>query len=1128
MPESTAPVDEQAGWLHRNVLAGEWGALQQFLKERAGNDAPDVYAHVLQSTNQGDPGLLPEEILAISEACPAELTDWQLSLLAQLLKSSAARSSTGPFLARVREGTSFFGPQEDGRRERTAKFLSDAGLVLDAYDYLPVLENARAKSNSQALTAHARYHQARATTLGNAPQAAQHKRTAWDLYGEIALMDKIEFAARREAMGQAIELLPSIPPGPATEWLQRVFANQSLAATGLEAVALKAMRIGNENIGIQERATAILMMKESVDALLNDESVELNQLRVPLRLLTLSLVAAAEETVTKQAAKPGVAPETTLLLRALPGDKWRSLIEPSLAVRAFKAFIGIALAADNTDMALDFLAKGMERAPGQSIEMADEFLKVWMLRLNPPPDPRRQQNFIILGGRMQQASAPLTRGKQDRNLGRLRQLLDMLDKIGANGRTLERVVTAFAACHGKAETYRRESVVSVLGPIDQLAPSVSARLAESMRSGLNGDWRNRDVQRAAGNKRSSSEIEALIEQGYQLAIELIESAVKQEPESWRNAMTKAALAYDHMQFRKQREQDASAYNMARQELFRAFGQAAQQYQAAVVRGELREDPGVYLTWFSIALGSSDLSALKAEDLMTEGAENNDQIALIRQQILALPGEMAASHLGDFARRIIDKLPTMTPEVKPGVVRRANEVVGDHPAGALLRQTQDLYNDLLRNEMQLHLSIDGTDQVGTEPFAATLSLRYTAAIGRELGGFNQYLQNNVYSYVSGRYQPINFLERLEKSLRQAFDDKLELLQIGFFDSMNPPRGIQVDGKPGWEEKPLCYMILQAKDPSVDSLPLLQMDINTMDETGMVVLPVHSNNVAIDASQTAKADKPGKAMRPVFDLDVVQTIDTRELEKGESPNLIIEVTATGRGMVPSLEQLLKLEGTLEGYQLVRDKIETETIQVNGVTSSKTSGMMFNGTAPEESDTYVSADDDGLFRLPTTRKWKLLFEPTASTVGRDVVVPQLVAGLDGSIKTERYIDMDLVPVEGERMALKDERQSLVPWLVGGGLAVLVGLVLLWVVFGAGQGSATPASAALRLPHEVTPFSAVITLRRFAQQYMNKLSRDEYDRLLAETGQLEQRYFGENAATDPQEARDVLSRWHRKLASL
>ena len=81
----------------------------------------------------------------------------------------------------------------------------------------------------------------------------------------------------------------------------------------------------------------------------------------------------------------------------------------------------------------------------------------------------------------------------------------------------------------------------------------------------------------------------------------------------------------------------------------------------MVRGELREDPGVYLTWFSIALGSSDLAGLKAEDLMTEGAENNEQIALIRQQILALPGEMAASHLGDFARRVIEKLPSMTPK-----------------------------------------------------------------------------------------------------------------------------------------------------------------------------------------------------------------------------------------------------------------------------------------------------------------------------------------------------------------------------------------------------------------------------------------------------------------------------------
>lgn len=1127
MPDADAAADEQAAWMHRNVMAGEWNALQEFLTDRAGSDAAEIYAYVLQSTNQGDTGLLPEEILAISEACPAELTDWQLSLLAKLLKASAAHSSTGPFLAELKQGTSFFGPQEDGRRQRTAKFLSEAGLAVEAFDFLPVLETARQRSDTQALTAHAKYHQARASALGGSPLAEQQTRSAWDLYCEIALMEKADFALRREAMGQAIELLPSIPPGPATAWLQTVFANKSLAPTGLEAVALKAMRIGNEKIGIQERATAILMMKESVDALLNDEAVELAQLRVPLRLLTMSLVAAAEETITKQAAKPGVAPETTLLLRALPGEKWRSLIEPSLAVRSYKAFIGIALAADNTDMALELLAKGMQQAPGQSIELADAFLKVWMPRLNPPADPRRMTSMIIIGGRLQQASAPLTRGRQDRNLGRLKQLLDLLDGIGANGRDLETVVTAFSACHGKAETFRRESVVSVLGEIEDLAPSVSSRLAESMRSGLNGDWRSREAQKAAGNKRSPSEIEALIEDGYQLALELIDSAAAQEPEAWRHAMTQASLAYDYMQFRKQREQDAAAYNVARQGLFRAFGNAAQQYQAAVLRGELREDPGVYLTWFSIALGSSDLSGLKAEDLMTEGAENSDQIQLIRQQLLEMPDEMAASHLGEFARRVIDQLPSMTPEVKPGVVRRASEVVGDHPAGALLRQTLDLYNDLLSSELHLYLAIDGSDQVGTEPFGATLSLRYTAAIGRELGGFNQYLQNNVYSYVAGRYQPINFLERLERSINQAFNDKLELVHIGFFDSMNPPRAIEVDGQPGWEEKPLCYLVVKALDPSVDRLPILQLDINTTDQTGMVVLPVTCNSVAIDASPQAHDTTQLASSRPVFDLDVVQTIDTREVQTGESKDITFEVIATGRGLVPELENLFdKLDDSVAGYTINREKMEDEPLQVVGVESTGRSTFSF-GNDTSDSETYVEADEDGLFRLPTTRKWKVVFEATGMTAGNEILVPQLAAGLPGVMQAERFVDMDLVPIEGDTIPIIDTPSSMVPWAVGLCLTAVILLGLVWIGMRMRRGQRESRSDALHMPNEITPFSAVMTLRQFAKQHSQKLSREDYSRLESEITQLEERYFAADSNSDSKDAVAVLTHWHQRLAT-
>lgn len=1128
IPSADAQIDEQANWLHMNVLAGEWSSLQAFLKERGGSDAAEMYAHVLQSTNQGDPGLLPEEILAISDGCPAELTEWQLSLLAQLLKTAASRSSTGPFLQRLRVGTSFFGPQDDGRRERTAKFLSDAMLAVDAFDYLPILEKAREKGNTQALTAHARYHEARATALGNAPEAQQQRRTAWDLYCEIAMMDKAEFAPRRDAMGQAIELLPSIPPGPATEWLQRVFANRSLAPTGLEAVALKAMRIGNEKIGIQERASAILMMKDSVDALLKDESIELNQLRVPLRLLTMSLVSAAEETITKQASKAGVAPETTLLLRALPSDRWQSMIEPSLAIRAFKAFIGIALSADNVEQGLALLAKGMERSPGQSIEMADEFLRIWMLRLNPAPDPRRGQQFMIIGGRMQQASAPLTRGRQDRNLERLKQLLDLLDRIGANGRSLERVVTAFAACHGKAETFQRESVVSVLGEIGELSPTVSARLAESMRTGLNGDWKSRDAQKAAGNQRSASEIDALIEDGYKLALDMIGSATRKDPSSWRYSMTKAALAYDHMQFRRERDQDASSYNASRQELFRAFGEAAKQYQAAVTRGELREDPGVYLNWFSISLGSSDLGGLTANDLITEGAENTEQIKLIREQMLEMPAEMSASHLGEFARRVIDKLPSLTPEVKPGVVRRAAEIVGDHPAGALLRQTLDLYDDLLKNEIHLHLAIDGSDQVGTEEFGVLLSLRSTAAISRELGGFGQYLQNNVYSYIGGKYQPINFRDRLQKSIEQAFREELELVNLGFFDSMNPSRSIQVDGKAGWEEKPLCYMVLRAKEPSVDRLPLMQMDVNTMDDSGMVVLPVHSNSVGIDATKVAGSETGASkgGPRPVFGLSVGQVIDTRESTLQKDKCIRFEISATGRGLVPSLEQLLDgLDGSIPGYSINRDKIELETIRVVGIEANNKM-MIFGGNAPTESDTYVNADTDGLFRLPTTRRWMLPFEPNSVTPENVVHVPQLGAGLEGSLRSERFVDMDLVTINEATFPIKQTAGAPLPVLIGVGIAAILLPALCWNYLRKRGKGAVLEDAMLRLPQEITPFSAVITLQRFAKHYDTKLNLEDRGRLQSDISELEKRFFSADAKADPTVAKEALHRWYKLLA--
>ena len=53
-------------------MAGEWEALAQFLSERPTAEAETIYAHIIQSMNKGDPGLLPEEVLAIANGARIE------------------------------------------------------------------------------------------------------------------------------------------------------------------------------------------------------------------------------------------------------------------------------------------------------------------------------------------------------------------------------------------------------------------------------------------------------------------------------------------------------------------------------------------------------------------------------------------------------------------------------------------------------------------------------------------------------------------------------------------------------------------------------------------------------------------------------------------------------------------------------------------------------------------------------------------------------------------------------------------------------------------------------------------------------------------------------------------------
>ncbi|HMN97052.1 MAG TPA: hypothetical protein PKC43_02780 [Phycisphaerales bacterium] len=1142
-PAAPAPEDHAAvaKWLHLQVMAGEWAIFAEYLRSLPRNDAVGIFSHVLQGLNspprnnpgaRPDPALLPEEVLAIADASPIDLPDWQVDTLAGLIRNAATRYSTAPMLAKIHEGTRSFGRADADQRQRTVRLLVAAGLVRDAYAYLPSLDDVRGARDGAGLLNHARYHEELASHPATTTDRDGLIRTAWDLYAELTLMPEAEPTARTAALRKAIDLLPGIPPGPAGAWLREVFASQSLAPAALEVIALKAVGLRDSRLGTTERAQTILTMKESVDTLLARTGVELHVIRVPLRMLTNALVAEAETALDGGQQQQQQFPpymmqgrrqsggDTRLLGRALPDERWLAALDPSLVSRVYNAAIGIAIVNDEIDAALEYLARASSRFPDQAIEFADRFLRRWETRL--VSTPQQDEDWFFWGwGYNRMPSAPLTRGRQRRNLERLTRLMDVMDSIGVESRQLPSVAAAFRRCHGATEIFTREGIEAVFGPIEELSPRTAAALAEQMRSGLGADWRDRRAQQQAGSRRTPAELAAMVEQGYALALILIERAIAGEPASWRHAVTKAGLAFDRVQYKQAQEgSDFTTYNRYRKEAFEAFAQTAERYADLVRAGEQRDDAGVYLAWFNAAIGGSELNYLTRDDLLVEGSPQDDQIDLIRKAIEALPPDAADRHIALFAQAVDGALGGLPPEIKPRIVRHAMRIVGDHDGGAGLRRLADLYQDLVKDEIKLRVVIDGDDRVGArQPFGATILMRFTAAVDRETGGFSRYLQNDVWTRVGSTMRSVNYRDQLRKDLETALAQRFDVEGLAFFEALAPPLPVREAGEDGWLEKPVAYALLAARDPSADRLPSVSMDLTFNDMLGVVTLPVVSNAQPIDA-----ASEPSR--RPLRNLEVTQTLDLRQLAEGErNPKVTLEIHAKGEGVIPELDALLPGYATaLPGFAVAEGGVERRPLVVMEADAVVASSQMFGRRGRETAQDYIKPDDRGAYRLPTERSWLITYTPAGGAAGKTFTLPKLAEGVEGSLVSRQYADMDVVEIAGTSVAVAAPGARARTLLFAVIIAALIAVAVF--VLRRQVGRAAPMEAGFALPERITPLSVVTALRRIERDGAVRLGPDDRRSLAEEIDSLQQRYFGPAAdrtegAIDRDDLRSVLERW-------
>jgi hypothetical protein len=122
-----------------------------------------------------------------------------------------------------------------------------------------------------------------------------------------------------------------------------------------------------------------------------------------------------------------------------------------------------------------------------------------------------------------------------------------------------------------------------------------------------------------------------------------------------------------------------------------------------------------------------------------------------------------------------------------------------------------------DEVQLRLEVDGPTRVGfSQPFGVFVSLEHTRQLARESGGFSKYLQNlnaqtRAYYMPTAGQKAINYRDDFSKNIHAALDETFEIASITFHDAN--VKGVELP-REGWQQTPLAYVVLRAKDEVIE--------------------------------------------------------------------------------------------------------------------------------------------------------------------------------------------------------------------------------------------------------------------------------------------------------------------------
>ena len=1102
---------------------GDWAQVRAELASLPPELGRGIYDKILTDlAERPKNGVRIEDVFALADAAPGELSDLELRKIGQMLGQVVSPNESFWIADRLSRGTEKLGGKDPARRLAAGRVLLAGGFRDLAKAYLPDgADLDKVADEGLRLEIAAFLAAEQATELA---QRDQISRIWNDNVAILRSEKKINDWEKTKAAGEMLRVLTQVSPAVLSGTFAELMKAHPEAA--LKIVGGLSRKIQNESqAAAAQRIDNLRAQTVLANLIAENPDAGDGPWKQILTLMAESWMAEVEQSFSRQSGGPRrggnsrnssseIDPEEMLLLA--PAGKWVAALPADLRDRFDASLARAIIVSANFEMAADRIVELARRRPAAGVALAEDFLIAWGQAHN----PQLPQELRARYGLPEDARIPITPVMMERNIESLARMMEVFRKAGVAPRDESKVVNAFDLAYSNAEAYRDSHIERVFGPTAKMDERVFFLLAQKMHSNLGDRWRRADIQRGSLTRRNEAQTYVMAEAGYTSLLKMIDEWQAGRPDAYKALLLGAVVLNDWSDFESFQDlaplEPAKRLVAAKERTLQSqdyFQRAAAAYGRQIVRlqaNELSIDP--YLSWFNAVLGIGSTGQVNLGRPMNRAA-----LGHIRAAILALPGKLAPTHMGQLAKTLNSRLnDTNNPlheDLKYRYLASTLVVTKDDPFSLGLKKRSDYLDELL-SEIRVETRVDGPNTVGvSQEFGIILSVVHTEAMGR-VARFGQYLSNDAIAIAaaSKRRGPQVAKGSEPQGPRDEFEKKLTEGLTPFFDIRSitfaaPDVKSRPTARPGWEETTLAYILVRAKDASVDKIPPVQMELRFIDLSGPVTIPATSAETLLKVS----SGKP--TPRPADKVEVTQTLDTRSFAINGS--LSLEVAATASGLVPELDDLLDL-APLAAVAKVRQVTAIDPLMV------KELNTWGEKVAPRTERRWsITVDGDAIRAADKATDVPFPTVKAANTT----TVWRTYQDIDPVVLSKASVLLDRVKVAQGAGYVPPVAEDYSTYLYIG-LAAVTAFVV-WLTLRKRDTGPRPPRArdVFKLPATIDGFAVVALLRKLGTSPLVKFTAAQNAELQQDIERVQTGCFGGTTTLSPADLKTVAEKWLRQL---